>query len=58
MDTEVLVMPLDLSNAQSTFQAAMNDILRAHLCKFVLMVFDDIIANITIITRAQTSKQL
>jgi len=39
---EFLVMPFGLANAPSTFQAAMNDLLRPHLRHIVLVFFYDI----------------
>lgn len=40
---DFLVIPFGLSNAPFTFQAAMNDLLRPHLCHFALVLFCDIL---------------
>lgn len=39
VDIGFLVVPFGLSNALATFQAAMNDVFREFLCKFVLVFF-------------------
>lgn len=44
---EFTIIPFGLTNVTSTFQAAMNELFRPYLCKFVVVFFDDILVYST-----------
>lgn len=37
------IMPFSLTNTMSTFQATLNAVFKSHLCKFMLIFFDNIL---------------
>ncbi|QHO43351.1 Transposon Ty3-I Gag-Pol polyprotein [Arachis hypogaea] len=42
---EFVVMPFDLTNVPSTFQATMNKVFKSHIRKFIAVFFDDILIH-------------